>query len=82
MSYSWEEVKQAVERNEDARLMRSLGEQEVAEGHVGRGFYLIERTRTSLELLGGVVVGLQVAVMTLVFNYMLFVWILHVNFDS
>jgi len=82
MTYSWQEVKRAVERNEDAQLKRLLVEQGVAEGHVGRRFHLIERTRTSLELLGGVVVGLHVAVMTLVFNYLLFVWILHVNFDS
>jgi hypothetical protein len=82
MSYSWEEVKHAVERNEDAQLMRLLEDQEVAEGHVGRGFYLIERTRSYLELFAGVVVGLHVAVMTLVFNYLLFVWILHVNFAS
>ena len=82
MAYSWEEVKRAVERNEDAKLTRLLGEREVAEGQVGRGFHLIERTRTPLELLGGVVVGLHAAVMTLVFNYLLFVWILHVNFGS
>jgi len=82
MPYSWEEVKQAVERNEDTQLGRLLAAQEIAEGHVGRRFFLIERTRTYLELLGGMVVGLHVAVMTLVFNYLLFVWILHVNFDS
>jgi len=82
MAYSWDEVKQVVERREDARLMRLLGEQEMAEGHVGRGSQLIERIRPHLELLGGVVVGLHVAVMTLVFNYLLFIWILHVNFDS
>lgn len=82
MPYSWDEVKKVVERKEDARLMHLLAEQEMAEGHVGRGFQLIERTRPTLELLGGVVVGLHVAVMTLVFNYLLFVWILHVNFGS
>jgi hypothetical protein len=81
MPYTWEEVKQAVERHEDAQLTRSLAEQEIAQGHIGRGFFLIKRTAPFLELLGGVVVGLHAAVLTLIFNYLLFIWILHVNFD-
>lgn len=81
MSYSWEEVKRAVERNENARLEHSLAEGEVTAGHVARGLYLVQRTRPYLELLGGLIVGLHVAVTTLVFNYLLFVWILHVNVD-
>lgn len=82
MPYTWEEVKQAVERREDAQIGRLLAEQEITEGHVERRFFLIERSRTFLELLGGLVVGLHAAVLTLVFNYLLFIWILHVNFDS
>lgn len=81
MSYSWEEVKRAVERNEDARLEHSLADGEVVEGRVARGFYLVGRTRLYLELIGGLVMGLHVAVMTLAFNFLLFIWILHVNFD-
>lgn len=81
MSYSWDVVKLAVERIEDVRLEHSLAEGEVTEGHVARGLYLVQRTRPYLELIGGLVVGLHVAVMTLVLNYLLFVWILHVNFD-
>ena len=82
MAHSWEEIKQAVERNEDAQLERWLAEQEVAEGHVAHRLYLVQRTRPYLEFLGGLIVGLHVAVVTLMFNYLLFVWILHVNFDS
>lgn len=82
MPYTWEEVKQAVERNEEARLVRMLEEREVAEGRVSEHFYLVRSTRKFLDLLGGVVVGIHVAVMTLAFNYLLFLWILHVNFDS
>jgi hypothetical protein len=79
--YSWDEVKRAVERSEDARLEHSLAESEVSEGHVARGFYLVQRTRPYLEVLGGLIVGIHAAVMTLALNYLLFVWILHVNFD-
>jgi len=79
--YSWEEVKRAVERNEDAQLEHWLAESEVSEGHVARGFYPVQRTRPYLEVLGGLIVGLYASLMSLAFNYLLFVWILHVNFD-
>ncbi len=82
MPYTWEEVKQAVEQREDAQLRRLLAEQEIAEGHVERRFFLIERTRPFLDVLGGLIVGVHAAVLTLVFNYLLFIWILHLNFDS
>ena len=78
---SWEDVKRSVERREDARLERSLAEAEVIEGHVAPGFYMMQRTRPYLEVLGGIVVGLYASLMTLAFNYVLFVWLLHVNFD-
>jgi hypothetical protein len=82
MPYTWEEVKQAIEQHEDAKLTRSLAEREIGEGHVQRRLFLIQRTRPLFEVLGGLVVGIYAAVLTLVFNYLLFIWILHVNFDS
>jgi hypothetical protein len=62
-------------------LERSLSEAEVKEGFVSRGFYLVQRTRPYLEVLGGIVVGIHASLMVLAFNYVLFVWLLHVNFD-
>lgn len=79
--YSWEEVKRAVERTEDARLEHSLSESEVAEGFVPRRRYMVQRTRPYLEVLGAVLVGFEAALVTVGFNYLLFVWLLHVNFD-
>jgi hypothetical protein len=79
--YTWDEVKQAVEREEDARLARSLSDAEVREGRLARRFYLVRRLRPLLEALGGVVLGLHASLLALGFNYLLFVWILHVNFD-
>jgi hypothetical protein len=79
--YSWEEVKRAVERKEDARLEHSLIESEVTEGYMVHGYYLVQRTRPYMEVLGALLVGLQASLMTLGFNYLLFVWLLHVNFD-
>ncbi len=81
MSYSWEQVKLAVEREENRRLDDESAHMEVAEGHAPRGFYVVRRTRPSLTIVGGVVMGLHVAVISLIFNYLAFVWILHVNFD-
>lgn len=81
MPYSWEEVRQAVERREDARLERALAEREIAEGRVARGFYLVRRSRFLLELIGGVVTGVHVAVIVLVLNFLVFIFLLHVNFD-
>ena len=78
---SWEDVKRSVELREDARLERSLAEAELTEGHVARGFYMMQRARPYLEVLGGMVVGLYASLMTLAFNYLLFVWLLHINFD-
>lgn len=81
MTYSWEEVKRAVERVEDAHLERRLADAEIPNAQNSRSFYVIRRMRPLLEALGGVAVGLHVAVMTLIFNYILFVWLLHINFD-
>lgn len=81
MMYSWEEVKRAVERVEDARLEQGLAEAEAAEGHKMRRVYLLQRTRPPLEILGALLVGVHIAVMTLIFNFLLFVWLFHVNFD-
>jgi len=79
--YTWEEVKQAIEREEDARLATSLADAEVREGRLTRRFYVVQRARPIFEAVGAVVLGLHAALLTLGFNYMLFVWILHVNFD-
>jgi hypothetical protein len=81
MPYSWEDIKRAIERTEDARLRQELTEREIAEGRVRRGFYLVRRSRLAFQVIGGVVTGIHVAVMVLIFNFLLFVWLLHVNFD-
>jgi hypothetical protein len=78
--YSWEEIKRAVEHKEDARLLRSLAEVEVKEGFLEPDFFLMQLTRPYLEVLGSLVVGLYAALMSIGFNYLLFNWILHVNF--
>jgi hypothetical protein len=79
--YSWDEIKRAVERTEDARLEHSLSESEVAAGHVPPGRYIVQRTRPFLQVLGALLVGFEAALLAVGFNYLLFVWLLHVNFD-
>ena len=79
---SWEQIKRTVERREDAHLEGSLAEAELNEGHMVRGVYVVQRARPYLEVIGGMVIGLHAALMTLGFNYLLFVWLLHVNFGG
>jgi hypothetical protein len=81
MSYSWDEVKLAIEREETAQLERELGDREVREGRVPSGDFLMRRMRPYLEVAGAMVAGLHVTIMTLAVNFLVFVWILHVNFE-
>ena len=81
MAYLWEEIKRAVERVEDVRMEHWLAKAEADDGYRTRGSHWVRGTRKILESLGALILGLHVAVMTLLFNYVLFVWLLHVNFD-
>jgi hypothetical protein len=80
MAYAWDEVKKAVERVEDAQLEQWLAEAETLEMHKTGTVYLVRRAHPILEALGALAVGLNTAVMVLIFNYFLFNWILHINF--
>jgi hypothetical protein len=80
--YSWEEVKRAVERVEDARLDQELARAEVEDGNAPRRAYLFHSLRPHLEAFGAMLVGIYVAVMVLILNYLVFVWLFHVNFSA
>ena len=81
MAHSWEEVKRTIERVEDAKLERWLVEAERPDNARTPSFHVIVAAHPLLQALGAVAVGLHAAIMTLIFNYLLFNWILHVNFD-
>jgi hypothetical protein len=81
MAYTWDEVRLAVEHEESARLDEELAEHEVKEGHVPTGDFVLRRRRPMLEIAGAIVCGLNVAIMAITMNFLLFIWILHVNFD-
>lgn len=80
MSFSWEEVKQAVEREENARLVDELEQRELREGHVPRAFLTVRRSRRYLEIVGAIVVGLYAAMIAVMLDFLVFNWILHVRF--
>lgn len=82
MTYSWEEVKQAVERVEDVRLERELAIAEADGGHAPRKPFLLQRMRPYLEVLGAMLVGVYVAISCMIFNFLVFVWLFHVNFNA
>lgn len=80
MSFSWEEIKQAVEREESARLVEELEKTELREGHAPRAFLAVQRSRRGLEIAGAIVMGLYVAMITVILDFLVFNWILHVRF--
>ena len=77
---SWDEIKEIIEKIEAGKLSRSLSIQEEQEGYLIYQPTLTERTGGYLGFLGGISIGIGVAVFTMMFNYLLFVWILHIEF--
>ncbi|HWU39130.1 MAG TPA: hypothetical protein VN203_15915 [Candidatus Acidoferrum sp.] len=46
----------------------------------GRAPTILQRLRLPLECLGGIVLGINIAVITIVFNFILFNFLLHMEF--
>lgn len=80
-TYSWEQIRTAVERFEDGLFARRSAEAAAGGGREPRFLTFLRRSLPFVEVAGGIALGILVAVMTLIFNYLLFVWILHVNFS-
>jgi len=80
-SYSWEQISAAVERFEDGLFALEAADAAAKEGGESGLRSMLRRMQPFLELAGGVALGIFVAVMTLIVNYLVFVWILHVNFS-
>jgi hypothetical protein len=71
-------------RIEEQELLRVLSEEEhreQAEGAIrARPPMLLRRLRLPLECLGGILLGVNIAAITLLFNFFLFNYLLHVEF--
>ena len=80
MFYAWDEIKGTVERLETSRLSEEFSKLEEEDGLVPAGFIITQKTSGYLNFLGMLTMGVSVGVCALVFNYLIFVWILHMSF--
>lgn len=80
MSYAWNKIEEIIERIEYDRALDELLLLEQQEGFVKGQPTLTDRKRGYLEFLGKLSLGISVGFFTLMFNFLLFVWLLHIEF--
>jgi len=80
MSYPWDKIREVVEKKEKERLIKELSLLEEKAGTVKKGLLFTGGTKFYLEFLGMLSLGLGVGIFSLIFNYILFVWLLHLEF--
>jgi hypothetical protein len=79
MSYPWNTIEEVIERTEYERVLSELSFFEQQEGFVKRLPTLTDRTKGYLGFLGKLSVGVSVGIFTVVFNFLLFSWLLHIE---
>lgn len=79
MLYPWNTIKEVIERTEYDRVLSEFSLLEQQEGFVERRFILTDKTKGYLDFLGKLSVGISVGVFTLMFNFLLFTWVLHME---
>lgn len=80
MSHDWDEIKTIIESLEAEKIAKELTLHELQEGVMEEKIPLTARTHSYLEYLGGLSVGLSLGIFTIIFNFMIFVWFLHIEF--
>lgn len=76
----WSDVERIVSQDELRRAFADSERMERSDGHAAREKLLLETAGPYLTILFGAIIGIGAGVMTVMFNFMLFVWILHVSF--
>ena len=71
---------EALEKIENKNARDEISSIEQKEGFVKRQILLTERNRLYLEFLGELSVGVSIGVFSMIFNFILFVWLLHIEF--
>ena len=74
---SWDEIKEFIERIESEKLAHSFSLQEQQEGYFRNQPTLTEKNSGYLGVLGGISLGIVVGIVALIFNYIFFVYFLH-----
>lgn len=80
MEHSWNEIKEIIEKIEADRAARSLVLEEEQEGHVRQQATITTKSQGYLGFLGGLSLGITMGVFAMIFNYIVFVYFLHIEF--
>lgn len=82
MSYPWNQIAEVIERTEYGKVLSELSLLEQQDGFVERRVTLTDRMKGYLDFLGKLSVGVSVGIFTVIFNFLLFVWLLHIEVNS
>lgn len=81
MSYSWDEIKDIIEKLENKRMTEHFSLLEAQEGQLEAKSTLVSgRKHYYLKFLVALSTGLSAGVFTMIFNFILFLWLLHIEF--
>lgn len=75
MGYSWDDIKASIESVETKRALDTIHAQTYKDQNGKLGL-----KREHLVLLGGICAGISAGIITCIFNYLFFVWLLHMEF--
>lgn len=76
-----EEILTILEKKERKRFFEQIQNQAEEEGHIPpTPFLFLKKTSHSLQHMGGILFGIFLGISILVFNYLVFVFLLHVQF--
>lgn len=76
-----EEILTILEKKERKRFFNQIQAQSEKEGHVPHTpFLVLKKTSRPLQYMGSILLGIFLGVSILVFNFLLFVFLLHLQF--
>jgi len=76
-----EEILTILERKERRRFFFQLQALAEEEGHIPpMPSLLLRKTAHPFQYIGGILLGIFLGLFTLIFNFLLFVWLLHLEF--
>jgi len=80
MSNSWDDIKDIIEKVENKRMTEFFSLLEVQDGHLEAKYTFAGRKNDYLKFLGALSTGVSAGIFTMIFNFLLFVWLLHIEF--
>lgn len=81
MKNYFDQLKESIDNIERDKLTREIFLEEQKNGHIPKSHYLLsEKIRSYLKFISEISIGLSIGVFTLIINYLLFVWLLHIEF--